>query len=154
MQVRIAGASPEAMRRFAYVRGQWHLMIYCCQWSLSLNGTQLASSESDEITVNRALGVLNGQALTDVSINPVDGSTRFTFDFGCVLVTTPAPDDVYDFEPVGQWALLPAVPRGSHGPQRRQVPTVPGRCIARRPTMATTELTSSTRRECLPRRER
>lgn len=105
MHVSIAGAPPEAMRRFTYVRGQWHLMIYCCQWSLSLNGTQLADNESDNITMNRALGVLNGQAITDVSINPDDAATRFTFDLDCVLMTTPAPDDVYGSEPVEQWML-------------------------------------------------
>jgi hypothetical protein len=105
LPVFIEGAPPEAMRRCAHVHGQWHLWIHCCQWSLSLNGTQLAYDESDDVTINRALGVLNGQAITDVSMNPDDASTGFTFDLGCVLMTTPAPDDVYDFEPAEQWML-------------------------------------------------
>lgn len=103
--LRIRGAPPEVMRRGAHVHGQWHLWIYCCQWNLSVNGTQLAHDESDDDTINRALGVLNGQAITEVSVNPDDASTRFTFDLGCVLMTTPAPDDVYDFEPTEQWML-------------------------------------------------
>jgi hypothetical protein len=105
MPVLIEGAPTEAMRRLAFVHGRWHLMIYCCQWSLTLNGTALADNESDHVTMNRALAVLNGQAITDVSIDPVDASTRFSFDLGCVLMTTPASDDVYGVEPVEQWML-------------------------------------------------
>jgi hypothetical protein len=101
----IEGAPPEALQRFTYVRGQWHLWIYCCQWSLTLDGAPLADDESDDQTMNRALGALNGQAVTGVSIDSVDASTRFSFDLGCVLMTTPASDDVYGVEPVEQWML-------------------------------------------------
>lgn len=46
------------------------------------------------------------QAITEVRVNPVDASTVFTFDLGCVLKTTPAPPDVYGSEPVEQWMLF------------------------------------------------
>lgn len=104
-RVLIDGAPPGAMRRYAIVRGQWHLWIYCCRWSLALDGTALADDESDDVTMMRALYVLNGQALTGVTVDPSDGSTRFAFDLGCVLTTTPAPADVYGAEPVEQWML-------------------------------------------------
>jgi hypothetical protein len=79
----IDGAPPEAMRRSARVQGQWHLWIYCCRWSLSLDTTELAHNESDDITIERALHLLNGQAITAVTVSPADGSTKFTFDLGC-----------------------------------------------------------------------
>jgi len=103
--VQIENAPVEAMQRRTVVRGQWHLWIYCCAWSLSLDGMQLAHEESDDITMNRALRVLSGQSITEVSINPADASTTFTFDLGCVLTTTPTPGDVDDHEPEEQWLL-------------------------------------------------
>jgi hypothetical protein len=75
----------------AYVRGQWHLWIYCCEWSLALGPALLARSESSDTAIARALHVLNGQALTTVTVSEVDGSTTFTFDLGCLLSTRPAP---------------------------------------------------------------
>ena len=53
----------------------------------------------------RALHVLNSQAMTGVTVDPADGNTRFAFDLGCVLTTTPAGSDVYGPEPVEQWLL-------------------------------------------------
>ena len=101
----IDGAPPGAMRRSARVQGQWHLWIYCCFWSLSLDTTQIAHNESDDVTIERALHLLNGQAITAVTISPVDGSTKFSFDLGCVMTTTPAPEHVYSSTTVEQWML-------------------------------------------------
>ena len=50
---------------------------------------QLAHHESDDVTIERALHLLNGQAITAVNVSPADGSTKFTFDLGCVMTTTP-----------------------------------------------------------------
>jgi len=102
---RIEGAPAQTLQRSAFVHGEWHLWIYCCEWSLLLEDTQLAHSESDDITMQRALRVLNGQVLQAVDIEPDDGRTRFTFDLGCSLLTCPAPPGIYASEPAGQWML-------------------------------------------------
>jgi hypothetical protein len=96
LPVPIAGAPTKALQRYAFVHGVWHLWIYCCEWSLLLEDVQLAHNESDDITMDQALGVLNGQVLQAVDIEPVDGRTRFTFDLGCSLLTRPAPSGIYD----------------------------------------------------------
>ncbi|MGV8849385.1 MAG: hypothetical protein ACOH16_07550 [Propionibacteriaceae bacterium] len=101
----IDGAPPEAMQRMASVHGHWHLWIYCCRWSLALGASRLAHHESDDVKMRRALHVLNGQAISSVAVDPVDASTTFTFDLGCVLATAPETSDVYGPEPVEQWML-------------------------------------------------
>jgi len=105
LPVHIDGAPPRSMQRAAHVRGQWHLWIYCCQWSVTLDGAQLAHSESRSITINRALHVLNGQGLTGVHVDPMDVSSQFAFDLGCTLTTRLAPPGTYDDELVTQWRL-------------------------------------------------
>lgn len=92
------------MGRSAHVHGEWHLWIYCCLWSLSVEGRELAHCESDDITIARALVVLEGQALANVEAD-VDGRSTFSFDLGCVLSTKPAPPGTYSHEPVDQWLL-------------------------------------------------
>jgi hypothetical protein len=67
-----------------------------------LHGTALAHEESDDITISRALGVLNGQILTGASIEP-GSRTRFTFDLGCALASYPAPPGTYGPIPAQQW---------------------------------------------------
>lgn len=105
-KIHIDGAPGQARTRRSTVGGQWHLWVYCCQWSLLLGGTQLADSESDDTTMHRALHVLDGQALTAVEIEPADGRTRFTFDLGCSLLTCPDPPGTGgDTEPAVQWYL-------------------------------------------------
>jgi hypothetical protein len=99
----IDGAPPRALLRTTWVRGPWHLWIYCCEWSLALGAALLAHNESSDAAIGRALRVLNGQALTAVAVSAVDGSTTFTFDLGCLLSTRPAPDGAYGHEPVQQW---------------------------------------------------
>jgi hypothetical protein len=102
MHVHIKGAPERSPRRLAYVHGDWHLWVCCCHWSLTLNRIQLAHNESDDITMNRALGVLNGQILTAVEIEP-GSRTRFSFDLGCSFRTYPAPPGSYCTEPAEQW---------------------------------------------------
>jgi hypothetical protein len=99
------GAPKKTLQRHSYVDGEWHLWIYCCEWSLILDGALLAHNESGDLTMHRALHVLNGQQLTAVDIEPADGRTRFTFDLGCILITRPAPPRTYEDEPVEQWYL-------------------------------------------------
>lgn len=100
----IEGAPAKTLRRSPFVHGEWHLWIYCCEWSLLLKYVQLAHNESDNVTMDRALRVLNGQVLKAVDIEPDDSRTRFTFDLGCSLLTYPAPPGIYD-DPVEQWKL-------------------------------------------------
>ena len=76
---------------------------------MTLDGVQLAHCESDDLTMARALRVLNGQALTEVDVEPADGRTRFSFDLGCTLLTWPAEAGVYENEPVEQCLILAAV---------------------------------------------
>lgn len=94
----------ELRTRTAVVGGQWHLWIYCCSWVLSINGAELANWESDDVTIERALKVLNGQALVNVEITTSDSSTTFAFDLGCVLETRPIPEGSDD-EPGELWTL-------------------------------------------------
>lgn len=105
LPVAIAGAPAKTLRRLASVHGEWHLWIYCCEWSLQLENVELAHSESDDVTMNRALAVLNGQELQTVDIEIADGRTTFTFDLGCSLLTYPVPPGTYD-GPAEQWKLL------------------------------------------------
>jgi len=101
----IDGAPEKTPQRISYVDGQWHLWIYCCEWLLALDGTLLAHDESGDVTMRRALHVLDGQKLIAVDIEPAGGRTRFTFDLGCLLFTSPAPPEAYEEEPVEQWCL-------------------------------------------------
>ena len=96
---------PRLLCRDSYVRGTWHLWIYCCEWSLTVGRVEMAHSESDDTTMARSLGVLNGQALAQVEVDAQDGSTEFTFDLGCTLSTRPAPEGLY-IDPVEQWMLF------------------------------------------------
>jgi hypothetical protein len=78
-------------RRLVYVRGDWHLWIYCCAWSIDRKGTHLAQSESSDEQIDRAMHMINGQALTRIEVNPQDARSRFTFDLGAILTTWPDP---------------------------------------------------------------
>jgi hypothetical protein len=100
----LADAPAETEQRGAWVRGQWHLWIYCCRWSLTLHDAPISHHETTPPTMSRALRLLNGQMLTDVQVSD-DATTTFTFDLGCVLTTRPAPLVVYDGDVVEQWFL-------------------------------------------------
>lgn len=102
----IDGGPARTMIRSAHVQGAWHLWLSCCLWSLRLNGVELAQSESEDHTIGRALGILNGQALTSVEVDPRSASTTFAFDLGCVLATRPSPATTRDEEPAEQWMLF------------------------------------------------
>jgi hypothetical protein len=86
-------------QRGAGVRGEWHLWIYCCNWSLSWRKRSLAHSESSDLDIDRALTVLNGQSVSSVTTTS-DGSSRFAFDLDYELATSPYDDARSDDE---QW---------------------------------------------------
>lgn len=81
--------------------GEWHLWIYCCNWRCIEGGSEIAHSESTEKRINSVARVLNGQRLMSVGIDPVDGTSSFSFDLGAVLQTWPYEDEDLD----EQWSL-------------------------------------------------
>lgn len=76
-------------RRDFYVQGEWHLWVYCCDWAISLNGKRIARSESADKRIDRTVGLLDGQILTNVSIDPRNGRSVFEFYLGGILSTWP-----------------------------------------------------------------
>jgi hypothetical protein len=90
------------LRRSAYVRGEWHLWIYCCHWRALQHGAQLAWSEDTREVIDRAAATLNGQKLKAVTVDPAEGRSTFTFDLGGSIETWPYGDDPAD----EQWIIL------------------------------------------------
>lgn len=80
-------------QRDAFVQGQWHVWIYCCHWHVSVDGDQIAWSEDERQTIARATGMLDGQKLTAIEVDPSAGTSRFVFDLGGLLETRPYGDD-------------------------------------------------------------
>lgn len=79
-------SSPKVNRlraeRRVWVKGDWHLWIYCCHWRLFEKTKQLAHSESSAAVIGRAVATLDGQKLQVVEVNPATGDTVFRFDLG------------------------------------------------------------------------
>jgi hypothetical protein len=86
--------------RSSYVRGAWHLWIYCCHWKMLTSGEELAWSEDDDRRIGHATTELNGQMLAGVSVNPSKGTSSFKFDLGGELLTWP-----YEIGDDEQWRL-------------------------------------------------
>jgi len=86
------GASPKVRRslarRHVFVRGQWHLWIYCCQWSLKVDG-RVVGDWTTKPRVDRAARALDGQRLLGIKIAPRGAGTTFIFDLGGELETKP-----------------------------------------------------------------
>lgn len=95
-------SAEKGLRRSAFVRGEWHLWIYCCHWMVLEDGEQLASSEDGETLIARATATLNGQKLLGISVEPNGARSTFTFDLGGSLETRP-----YGGDPLEeQWMIL------------------------------------------------
>lgn len=90
LSAHVGGEFIRVPRRLAFVKGEWHLWIYMCDWSLSWRDRALAHSESDDLEIDRALSVVNGQSLTKVTAGGADGTSSFAFDLSCVLETRPS----------------------------------------------------------------
>lgn len=105
-------------RRNAYVRGEFHLWIYCCNWRALQDGKQTAFSE-DSIEVIRTAAVnFNGQKLISIDVIPENGRSVFHFDLGGKLETWPygdetteeqwmihAPTEAFSFRADGQYSI-------------------------------------------------
>lgn len=114
-------SAKDGLRRQAYVRGRWHVWIYCCQWRFTQHGKQIAWSESSREDIGRATAWLEGQNLLRVSVDPPSGKSLFAFDLGGLLETWPVgddptveqwyifgPDDVFAYRADGRWCRQPA----------------------------------------------
>lgn len=99
-----------ASRRLVTVSGDWHLWIYCCNWSIIQNGVELSHNESSDDVIDRATNRLDGQKLKAVERGAVAGSWLFSFDLGGELQTRPYEGDqlVQHFgdQLVEQWMLF------------------------------------------------
>jgi len=78
---------PATRSRLVTPRGEWHLWIYCCSWTIRQEGYGLAHSESSREEIEMACRVLAGQALTTVEPVPLTRKAGFIFDLGGILET-------------------------------------------------------------------
>lgn len=109
------------LQRQAYVEGQWHIWIYCCEWRVSADSQPIAWSEDARDVIARATAILDGQKLTKISVSTSVGRSQFEFDLGGLLETWPVgddpateqwfiygPDAVFGYRADGQFSLRPA----------------------------------------------
>jgi hypothetical protein len=76
--------------RYAHVKGEWHLWIYCCEWVIRQDGRKVGDDTSER-KIDRGCSVLGGQHLTKIAVNPKNWQTNFYFDLGGHLQTKPYP---------------------------------------------------------------
>jgi hypothetical protein len=88
-------------RRRVTVTGQWHLWIYCCNWSIAEYDCELAGSESSTEVIARGTRRLDGQKLLSVERGAMRGSWIFEFDLGGKVRTWPYADE----PSLEQWLL-------------------------------------------------
>ncbi|MCC2670401.1 MAG: hypothetical protein K0Q72_2872 [Armatimonadetes bacterium] len=82
-------------RRHVTTRGQWHLWIYCCRWSVITDGELVGDCALDSDSkepIRRAAEELDGQKLIGVTIAATSGTCVFYFDLGSRLETVPYDD--------------------------------------------------------------
>ena len=73
------------------VRGQWHLWVYCCDWSV-FDRDRVVGCSDDSESFAAATQFLDGQILTAASTD--SGSvSEFRFDLGGRMTTGPRDDD-------------------------------------------------------------
>jgi len=109
------------LRREAYVQGQWHIWIYCCEWRVFVDDQAIAWSEDGREDIARATANLDGQKLSKIAVFPSAGRSRFEFDLGGIVETWPVgddptteqwyiygPDSVFAYRADGQYSLQPA----------------------------------------------
>ena len=106
-------------RRLVYLRGDWHLWIYCCDWAIYDRRQQIVTSEGPKRKIKQAADFLNGQALQDASFHYRGCRSVLTFDLGGRLVVGSRPPD-YEawllYEPTGKVLTLKADKTFSHHP--------------------------------------
>lgn len=75
-------------RRIVTARGDWHLWIYCCDWTVLFKGKRIGDSSATR-KIRRAADFLNGQKLVRFSMSPRYLTCAFEFDLGATLNTRP-----------------------------------------------------------------
>ena len=117
-----------AARRLAYVRGDWHLWVYCCQWGVFNDSGELIGDTSSRRSIDRAAAFLNGQALVAGALIPRGMRTVLEFDLGARLEMKPynrTAEQWMLYEPNGKVLTVRADKRYSYGskdhaPERMQ----------------------------------
>lgn len=71
--------------RHISLRGEWFLWIELAYWRLLLADGTSVTPNSPQRQLSRALGLLDGQKLTNCNINAANGKTAFLFDLGAEL---------------------------------------------------------------------
>jgi hypothetical protein len=101
-------ANRSVRTRLSTIHGEWHLWIYGGRWAIAVDGYEVAHSGSEGTEVDRSLGLLDGQALTRLDVDPTTGASTFHFDLGGSLRVEPSkldreePDDLWLlYEPSG-----------------------------------------------------
>jgi len=110
-----------AARRLVYVRGDWHLWIYCCDWAV-LEGSRLVGDSDSKRRIDRAARFLNGQKLVSARLIPRGMRSVFEFDLGGRLQTQPfdrSSEQWLLYEPNGNVLNVRADRRYSYGPGDR-----------------------------------
>lgn len=101
------GQPKKIIRRSVDVRGEWHLWIRYCNWTIQTDGIVLAHDESSDLEIARATRQLQGQSLRQIDICPKTGNTTFDFDLKGKLITTRYKDRVdWPFEETILWDLF------------------------------------------------
>lgn len=77
-----------AARRNVYVRGDWHLWIYLCDWRIFSYQKAMANQDSSRRAIKKATIELNGQILAQLTISDSMVSV-FEFDLGGRLEVIP-----------------------------------------------------------------
>jgi len=75
-------------RRHVYVAGSWFLWVWACNWSVRTGGKLIGDSSTPRRAA-RAARELDGQKLVGIILAKRGARTRFLFDLGSVLETTP-----------------------------------------------------------------
>jgi len=109
-------------QRHVYVRGDWHLWIYLCDWRIFSQGQEMANHASTRRAIKKATTELDGQVLTQVTIRNSLVSV-FDFDLGGRLEIIPnhleyekIPDLWLLYEPSGDVFTLRADGQYCHMP--------------------------------------
>jgi len=86
---RIRKIEPNSRRssRKVVVYGEFHLWIYDCHWEILKSSSKIADDKSKKNSIEKSLDFLNGQILVSVEFH--ESLTRFSFDLGSSLITSP-----------------------------------------------------------------
>ena len=110
-------------RRSVIIKGQWHLWIYDCHWTVSAKGRRVGDSRAPR-SYRRAAEELDGQKLAGIAIDPRSARTVFEFDLGAMLETRPCDRDGEQWrlkEPSGHWFVIQAGGRYSYANRRHRL---------------------------------